>query len=71
MFAPDSFPDSVNSRSLQFSTMAIRVNPECAEAYSNLGNAYKEKGQLADALGIGPTIFYNIKRHKYVQRITG
>lgn len=30
--------------------MAIRVNPECAEAYSNSGNVYKERGQLAEAL---------------------
>ncbi|KAI1713615.1 glycosyl transferase family 41 domain-containing protein [Ditylenchus destructor] len=37
-------------KSMQFSSMAIQVNPECAEAYSNLGNAYKERGQLADAL---------------------
>uniref|UniRef100_A0A915CUK2 Uncharacterized protein n=1 Tax=Ditylenchus dipsaci TaxID=166011 RepID=A0A915CUK2_9BILA len=29
-------------KSMQFSTMAIQVNPDCAEAYSNLGNAYKE-----------------------------
>lgn len=35
---------------MQFSTMAIRINPDCAEAYSNLGNAYKERGQLTEAL---------------------
>lgn len=30
--------------------LAIQTNPLCAEAYSNLGNTYKEQGQLADAL---------------------
>lgn len=35
---------------MQFSSMAIRINPDCAEAYSNLGNAYKERGQLSEAL---------------------
>lgn len=35
---------------MQFSNMAIRINPECAEAYSNLGNAHKERGDLAEAL---------------------
>ena len=35
---------------MQFSNLAIRYNPECAEAYSNLGNACKEKGDLAEAL---------------------
>ncbi|VDN07043.1 unnamed protein product [Thelazia callipaeda] len=36
--------------SMQFSTMAIKANPKCAEAYSNLGNVYKERNQLAEAL---------------------
>lgn len=30
--------------------MAIKHNPLLAEAYSNLGNVYKERGQLQDAL---------------------
>lgn len=37
-------------KSMQFSTLAIKVNNQCAEAYSNLGNYYKEKGHLAEAL---------------------
>ena len=30
--------------------MAIKKNPQLAEAYSNLGNVFKEKGQLQQAL---------------------
>ena len=30
--------------------MAIKQNPVLAEAYSNLGNVYKERGQLQEAL---------------------
>lgn len=30
--------------------MAIKHNPLLAEAYSNLGNVFKERGQLQDAL---------------------
>ena len=37
-------------RSAHFSTLAIKQNPLLAEAYSNLGNVYKEKGQLQEAL---------------------
>jgi len=37
-------------KSAQFSTLAIKQNPLLAEAYSNLGNVYKEKGQLQEAL---------------------
>ena len=37
-------------RSAQFSTLAVKKNPSLAEAYSNLGNVYKEKGQLSQAL---------------------
>lgn len=37
-------------KSSQFSTLAIKQNPLLAEAYSNLGNVYKEKGQLPEAL---------------------
>jgi len=37
-------------KSSHFSTMAIKQNPLLAEAYSNLGNVYKEKGQLHEAL---------------------
>nr|AAB63465.1 O-linked GlcNAc transferase [Caenorhabditis elegans] len=37
-------------KSMQYSMLAIKVNNQCAEAYSNLGNYYKEKGQLQDAL---------------------
>ena len=32
------------------SKLAIKANPLLAEAYSNLGNVFKEKGQLVDAL---------------------
>lgn len=35
---------------MQYSNLAIRYNPECAEAYSNLGNAHKERGELTEAL---------------------
>ena len=37
-------------RSAQFSTLAIKKNPLLAEAYSNLGNVFKERGQLPEAL---------------------
>ncbi|XP_060873449.1 UDP-N-acetylglucosamine--peptide N-acetylglucosaminyltransferase 110 kDa subunit isoform X2 [Metopolophium dirhodum] len=37
-------------KSAQFSSMAIKHNPLLAEAYSNLGNVFKERGQLQDAL---------------------
>nr|CAH0103742.1 unnamed protein product [Daphnia galeata] len=37
-------------KSAQFSTYAIKQNPLLAEAYSNLGNVFKERGQLAEAL---------------------
>ncbi|XP_032219900.1 UDP-N-acetylglucosamine--peptide N-acetylglucosaminyltransferase 110 kDa subunit isoform X2 [Nematostella vectensis] len=37
-------------RSAHFSTLAIKQNPMLAEAYSNLGNVFKERGQLKDAL---------------------
>jgi protein O-GlcNAc transferase len=38
-------------KSANFSTLAIKKNPLLAEAYSNLGNVYKERGQLDQALG--------------------
>ena len=38
------------SRSAFFSQLAIKQNPLLAEAYSNLGNVYKERGQLQEAL---------------------
>ena len=38
------------SRSAHFSTLAIKQNPGLAEAYSNLGNVFKERGQLQEAL---------------------
>ena len=38
------------SRSAHFSTLAIKQNPLLAEAYSNLGNVYKERGQLQEAI---------------------
>lgn len=38
------------SRSSYFSQLAIKQNPMLAEAYSNLGNVYKERGQLQEAL---------------------
>ena len=34
------------TRSAHFSMLAIKQNPMLAEAYSNLGNVYKERGQL-------------------------
>lgn len=37
-------------RSAFFSRLAIEQNPQLAEAYSNLGNVYKEKGQLKEAM---------------------
>uniref|UniRef100_A0A8C6AJ18 Uncharacterized protein n=1 Tax=Monodon monoceros TaxID=40151 RepID=A0A8C6AJ18_MONMO len=37
-------------RSAHFSTLAIKQNPLLAEAYSNLGNVYKERGQLQEAM---------------------
>lgn len=37
-------------RSAHFSSLAIKQNPLLAEAYSNLGNVYKERGQLPEAL---------------------
>lgn len=37
-------------RSAHFSALAIKKNPLLAEAYSNLGNVYKERGQLTQAL---------------------
>ncbi|XP_022091519.1 UDP-N-acetylglucosamine--peptide N-acetylglucosaminyltransferase 110 kDa subunit-like isoform X1 [Acanthaster planci] len=37
-------------RSAHFSTLAIKQNPMLAEAYSNLGNVFKERGQLPEAL---------------------
>ena len=37
-------------RSAYFSQLAVKQNPMLAEAYSNLGNVYKERGQLKDAL---------------------
>ncbi|XP_077298413.1 UDP-N-acetylglucosamine--peptide N-acetylglucosaminyltransferase 110 kDa subunit-like [Arctopsyche grandis] len=37
-------------KSAHFSSLAIRQNPLLAEAYSNLGNVYKERGQLQEAV---------------------
>lgn len=37
-------------RSAHYSSLAIKQNPLLAEAYSNLGNVYKERGQLPEAL---------------------
>ena len=39
-------------RSAHYCRNAIRANPHLAEAYSNLGNVYKECGQLTDALSL-------------------
>ena len=41
---------SCSFRSAHFSTLAIKQNPLLAEAYSNLGNVYKERNQLQEAL---------------------
>lgn len=35
---------------MHYSTLATRINSSCAEAYSNLGNCYKEKGDAVSAL---------------------
>lgn len=37
-------------KSAHFSTLAIKQNPLLAEAYSNLGNVFKERGMLQEAL---------------------
>uniref|UniRef100_A0A1B6C170 Uncharacterized protein n=2 Tax=Clastoptera arizonana TaxID=38151 RepID=A0A1B6C170_9HEMI len=37
-------------KSAHFSSLAIKQNPLLAEAYSNLGNVFKERGQLPEAL---------------------
>lgn len=37
-------------KSAHFSLLAVKNNPMLAEAYSNLGNVYKERGQLQEAL---------------------
>uniref|UniRef100_A0A1I8H1S4 protein O-GlcNAc transferase n=1 Tax=Macrostomum lignano TaxID=282301 RepID=A0A1I8H1S4_9PLAT len=37
-------------KSAYFSQLAIKQNPMLAEAYSNLGNVYKERGHLAEAI---------------------
>ncbi|KAL3321185.1 hypothetical protein Ciccas_000142 [Cichlidogyrus casuarinus] len=37
-------------KSAYFSQLAIKHNPLLAEAYSNLGNVYKERGQLKEAI---------------------
>lgn len=37
-------------KSAHFSSLAIKQNPMLAEAYSNLGNVYKERNELQDAL---------------------
>ena len=47
---PTLYKIYLHFRSAHFSTLAIKQNPMCAEAYSNLGNVYKERGQLQDAL---------------------
>ena len=36
--------------SAYYSNEAIRINPTLAEAYSNLGNVYKEQGAIGQAL---------------------
>lgn len=47
---PDNLKVMFILRSAHFSTLAIKQNPLLAEAYSNLGNVYKERGQLQEAL---------------------
>lgn len=37
-------------KSAHYSSLAIKQNPLLAEAYSNLGNVFKERGQLQEAL---------------------
>jgi protein O-GlcNAc transferase len=37
-------------KSARFSQLAINKNKNLAEAYSNLANSYKERGQLTEAL---------------------
>ena len=51
MFRPKYFHEIFDLfRSAHFSTLAIKQNPGLAEAYSNLGNVFKERGQLQEAL---------------------
>jgi protein O-GlcNAc transferase len=44
------FQKKLMEESAYFSHEAIRINPQLAEAYSNLGNVYKEQGQITRAL---------------------
>ena len=39
-----------NPKKAYFSQEAIRINPQLAEAYSNLGNVFKEQGRITQAL---------------------
>ena len=51
MFRPKYFHEIFDIfRSAHFITLAIKQNPGLAEAYSNLGNVFKERGQLQEAL---------------------
>lgn len=44
------FQRRMMSESAFYSREAIRVNPNLAEAYSNLGNVHKEQGDVKQAL---------------------
>merc|ERR1712142_364544 len=44
------FQNGKFTKSAHYSKLAIKTNPLLAEAYSNLGNVYKETGKLAMAL---------------------
>jgi protein O-GlcNAc transferase len=44
------FQKKMMDESAYFSQEAIRINPQLAEAYSNLGNVFKEQGQITQAL---------------------
>ena len=44
------FQRKMMEESAFYSNEAIRINPSLAEAYSNLGNVYKEQGHISQAL---------------------
>ena len=44
------FQRKMMEESAFYSNEAIRINPTLAEAYSNLGNVYKEQGAITQAL---------------------
>ncbi|KAI0981546.1 hypothetical protein GJ496_005299 [Pomphorhynchus laevis] len=45
-------------KSAQFSSLAIKQNPSLAEAYSNLGNVFKERGLIVQAVELYQRALY-------------